>query len=313
MSGKKALRKPSKPAAKLIKGLARRGPHEVLSGGLEIVGVNGRVYAPAAGDGLPAIAFGHGWMADIARYRDLLYHLASWGIVVAAPNGQKGLLPSDTGLAAQLRSTLSVISHAPLGDGSVTVDPTRVGYAGHGFGASAAVLAASSDVVHGQPPIEVAGVAAVFPAPTTATLLPAAASVTAAGLILAAGRELDTFDANARPLARAYGGDVVLRTLPSATSKGLLERRSLKSFIGVNGADKTTHSQVRALLTGFLLYTVGGDETYAGFADAQAVIGKIAVNDPEQVPEDELDPISRLLGVKPRGKRGVVSKLLPVP
>ena len=313
MPGKKRSQKPSKPAAKLVKGLAHRGPHQVLAGSLGIVGMDGQVFAPSEGTGLPAIAFGHAWLADTGRYRDLLYHFASWGFVVAAPNGQRGMFASDVGLAAEMRSALSVITHALLGDGKVTVNPVLTGYAGHGFGASAAVIAGSQDVVLGQSPTDIRGVAAAFPAPTTSVLLPAARQVTAPGLILAAGTELDTVDANARPLASAYGGDVVLRTLPAAGSRGLIERRSIKSLIGINGADKTTHAQVRALMTGFLLYTVAGDDTYAGFADAEAVIAKTLVTDPERVPEGELDQISRLLGAKPRKKRGKASQEIPVP
>lgn len=313
MPGKKRSNKQSKPAAKLMKSLARRGPYRVLSGSLGIVGIEGQVFAPAEGKNLPALAFGHAWLADSARYRDLLYHLASWGFVVAAPDGQRGMFPSDVGFAAELRSALSVVTNAPLGDGKITVNPALVGFAGHGFGASAAVIAASSHIAFGQAPLATRGVVAVFPAPTTDVLATAAAEVTAPGLILAAGTELDTVDANARPLAAEYGGDVVLRTLPKATSRGLLERRSIKSLIGINGADKTTHSQVRALMTGFLRYTVAGDDTYAGFADADAVINKILITDPQTIPDDELDQVSRLLGAKPRSKRGRVARLIPVP
>lgn len=313
MFGTSGSKKPSKPPAKLMKTLARRGPHRVLSGNLGIVGMDGRVFAPAEGTRLPAVAFGHHWLTGSSRYRDLLCHLASWGIVVAAPDGQRGLMPSDVGYAGELRGALSVVSHAPLGDGGITVDPRRVGYVGHGFGASAAVIAASTGVVAGQPAIEAKAVVALFPSPTTPVLEPAAGTVTAPGLILASPLAVDTVDANARPLARAYGGDVVLRTLPGASSRGLLERRTVKSLIGLNGADKLTHTQVRALLTGFLLHSLTLDKDYAGFADPTAVIGKTLVVDPEVTPEGELDHVSALLGAKPRKRRGKAAAEIPVP
>ncbi|MFT4127174.1 MAG: alpha/beta hydrolase [Gordonia sp. (in: high G+C Gram-positive bacteria)] len=311
MPGKKRFRKSAPPPAKQLTELAHRGPHPVLTGSLGIVGIDGQVFAPAAGTGLPALAFGHAWLADGRRYRDLLYHLASWGFVVAVPHGHSGVLPSDVGLASELRSALSMIAHAPLGDGGITVDPERIGFAGHGFGAAAAALAASPEVFAGQQAPSVAGVVAIFPAPTTRILLPAAAEVTAPGLVLAAPGALDTVDANARPLAAAWGGDVVLRTVPGADSRKLLERRSWKSLIGINGADKKTHRQVRALMTGFLRYTVAADDHYAGFADPAAVIGKSPAVDPQVIPDGELDHISALLGAKAR-KRGRVARLLPV-
>lgn len=313
MPGKKRSPQPSKPAAKQMKALSRRGPHRVLAGSLGIVGIEGRVFAPAEGKSVPALAFGHAWLCGGSRYRDLVYHLASWGFVVAVPDGQRGLMPSDAGLAAQMRSALSVVCHAPLGTGDISVDESRVGFVGHGFGAAAAVIAASDQLIAGQDPVRTAGVGAIFPAPTTDLLPRAAATVTAPGLILAAGTELDTFDANARRLTESYGGDVVLRTLPPATSRGLLERPTWKSVFGVNGADKTTHQQVRALLTGFLLTTVAGDKEYAGFVDPAETIGKTVVVDASEKRDDDLDHISRLLGAKPKGQRGRIARAIPVP
>ena len=42
------------------------------------------------------------WKDARARYRRLLHHLASWGIVAAAPATQRGLLPSPRLMAADL-------------------------------------------------------------------------------------------------------------------------------------------------------------------------------------------------------------------
>ncbi|MGV9792154.1 dienelactone hydrolase family protein [Gordonia sp. NPDC003422] len=307
MPGKK--RKPSQSPAQLMSRLSRRGPHRVLRGDLGIVGVAGQVFTPDEGRRLPAIAFGHGWLAGSARYRDLIHHLASWGIVVAVPEGQGGLLASDVGLAADLRSTLAIVSNVPLGLGKVTVDPARIGLAGHGFGASAAVIAASDQQLLGQAPPPVRGVAALFPAPTTGELVPAARLVTAPGVIVAGSGEIDTVGVNALPLAEVYGqasgeddtsADVVLRTLPGATARGLLERRTLKSLIGSHGADPKTHQFVRALCTGFFLHTLTDDPEYQAFVDPDAVLGKSVVVDLADPPPEPLDKVSRLLGAKPR-------------
>ncbi|MFT4044079.1 MAG: alpha/beta hydrolase [Gordonia sp. (in: high G+C Gram-positive bacteria)] len=299
MPGKKRAPTPSTAPASLLTRLARRGPHQVLHGNLAIVGVPGQVFTPAEATGCPAVAFGHGWLTDSRRYRDLLYHLASWGIVVVAPDGQRGVLASDVGLAADLRSSLSIAAHYRLGTGSVTVNPARLGVLGHGFGAAAAVIAASDRPLIGQQPLDISAVVALFPAPTTSQLPAAASSATAPSLVVAGSAEIDTVDANALPLARVYGGDVVLRTIPGASGAGVLERRSLASLIGRNGADKKTHAAARALTTGFLLHTLAGAKDYAAFANPAVTIGKTGVIDPADPPVQPLDRVSRLLGATP--------------
>lgn len=283
--------------------LSRRGPHKVLRGDLGIVGMRGQVFTPASGRRLPAIALGHAWLADSRRYRDLLYHFASWGFVAVAPDGNSGVLASDTGLAADLRGALGLVSRVPLGFGAVTVDPDRLGLVGHGFGAAAAVLAASGQQVQGQPAPEVSGVAALFPAPTTSVLLPAAGLVTAPGLVVAGAGELRTVDSNALTLATAYAGDVVLRTVPKGNAKDLLERRTVKSLIGMNGSDRALHGLIRAVTTGFLLHTVAGDTEYQAFTDPSATLGKLGVIDLDDPPAQAVDPVSHLLGAKPRKRR----------
>ncbi|MFW0791094.1 dienelactone hydrolase family protein [Gordonia sp. CPCC 205333] len=296
MFGKK--KGPSQSPAALMTQLTRRGPHRVLRGDLGFVGISGKVFTPDSGTKLPAVAFGHAWLADSARYRDLFFHLASWGIVVAAPDGQSGPLASDAALAADLRATLLAVGNVPLGFGGLTVSRDKLGLAGHGFGASAAVLAASDEVLLGQRPPQVRGVAAVFPSPTTSILLPAAASVTAPATVIAAGTDLNTVTANALPLAQALGGDVSLRTIADADDRGLLEKRSVKSLIGLNGVDRKTHAQVRAILTGFLLHTLGGDPEYQAFSDPDETLGRVEYVDLTEPETDTRDQFSKLIGAK---------------
>ncbi|MGV9824396.1 dienelactone hydrolase family protein [Gordonia sp. NPDC003429] len=312
MSGKKRASKPSRPPAKLMKQLATRGPYRVLRGNLGIVGIPGQVFTPAEGTRRAAIAFGHDWLVDSRRYRDLLYHFASWGFVVVAPDTQTGAVPSDVGFAADLRSALSIVSHYPLGTGQVTVDPDRTGLVGHGFGAAAAVIAAGDRPLLGQEPAAVAGLVGLFPAPTTPMLPAAAGTVTAPGLLLAGSEEIDNVDANALSLAGDYGGDVVLRTIPQASRRGLLERRTPKSLLGMNGADKKTHTAVRAITTGFLLHTLDGDAEYAAFADPDEILGKTTVIDVDEPPEQPLGQVSRLLGAKPRTRARKLLQKTPV-
>ncbi|WP_132993989.1 alpha/beta hydrolase [Gordonia zhaorongruii] len=287
---------------KAIKELARRGPYKVDRGDLAIVGMSGFVFAPREGKRLPAVALAHDWRASSTRYRDLMFHLASWGIVVAVPDGETGVFASDVELATELRTAVTVLQTIPLGDGTVSVDPDRVGLAGHGFGAAAALRAASETVLHGRPPVDARALAAVFPAPTTSDLLPMAATVKVPSLVLAATGHVDSMTGNARAVADELAGDVVFRTVTGADNRGLLEKRGVKSLLGVSGADRDTHTAVRAQLTGFLLHTLGGDDRYADFADPKVTMGDSVSTPTEDIEPAELDHFSQLLGAKPPSK-----------
>lgn len=287
------------PPDKLMKQLARRGPHKVEKGDLGIVGLPGRVFAPTEGKGLPAVAFGHGWMRGSSFYRDLMFHLASWGIVVAAPDSERGPLASDIELATDLRASLTVCTSVQLGTGAVSVDPDRLGLVGHGFGAAAAVRAASGRLLLGRPQVPVRALVPLFPAPTTADLPVDAAGVSAASLIIAATDEVDSMTGNAVVLARALGGAVVLRTLPGAHAQDLLERPTLKSVIGFSGAERKIHAAVRAQLTGFLLATLTGDAAYADFRDSEVSMAPTVAVEVASTRRADADHFSQLLGIAP--------------
>src|SRR4029078_9350576 len=81
-------------AREAVARLADKGPHEVLRGDLGMGGVPGVVFAPSEGLGLPAVAFGHDWLQPVGRYAGLLRHLASWGIVRAAPESHRSTPPT---------------------------------------------------------------------------------------------------------------------------------------------------------------------------------------------------------------------------
>src|ERR1044072_1976949 len=132
-------------AKHLAEELSHRGPHRVLRGDLALVGLPGVVFTPTTGLGLPAIAFGQGWLPPPERYPGLLRHLASWGFVVAAPATQRGPLASHRLLAADLRTAVDVCTGVRLGDGDISVDAGRLGLAGHSTGGGSAVLAAADD------------------------------------------------------------------------------------------------------------------------------------------------------------------------
>jgi hypothetical protein len=259
---------------KLVGTLTRRGPHRILRGDLAFAGLPGIVYTPESGLNLPAVAFGHDWLTPADRYAGTLEHLASWGIVAAAPDTEKGLAPSVLNLAFDLGTTLDIITGVRLGPGKISVHPGKLGVAGHGFGASAAVFAAAG--MAGR----LASVAAVFPAVTKPPAEQPAATLKVPGVVFSAPGDQTTLRSNALGLSRGWDG-AVLRIVSKAEADGLAEGRKLAKFAGLPGSDRRTQKTVRALLTGYLLYTLTGDKTYKEFADPEAILPRTDAIDPE--------------------------------
>jgi dienelactone hydrolase len=259
---------------KLVAALSRRGPHRVLRGDLAFAGLPGVVYTPEAGLNLPGVAFGHDWLTGAARYSNLLEHLASWGIVAGAPDTQRGLAPSVLNLAFDLGTALDIVSGVRLGPGKISVHPAKLGVAGHGFGGSAAVFAAAGM------PAKPAAVAAIFPSVTSPPAQQPAATLKVPGVIFTASGDPKTLNSNALALADAWDA-ATLRIVSKAEPGGLVEGRRLTKVLGLAGAHRRTQRSVRALLTGYLLYTLGGDKKYRDFADPQAHLPGTDAIDPE--------------------------------
>ena len=243
------IRPPEVRGAKdAIAQLSRPGPHRVLRGDLGMVGIPGVVFAPEEGLGLPAVAFGHDWLQPADRYADLLRHLASWGIVAAAPSNHRGVLPSHAGFAADLRTTLDVCAGVRLGDGRISVDSRRTAFAGHGIGGGAALLAAA-----GHP--RAAAVVTIAMAQTRPSALDAARAVTVPVLHIAAGKDTVAPAAgHAEPVAAAAGGPVILRTINKADHTGFLDGSHWSDFVLSGSPDHKTRRITRALVTAFLMH-----------------------------------------------------------
>lgn len=273
---------------KLFAALTRRGPHRVLRGDLAFAGQPGIVYTPEAGLSLPGVAFGHDWLAGADRYAGTLEHLASWGIVAAAPDTERSLAPSVLNLAVDLGTTLDIIAGVRLGPGKISVHPAKLGVVGHGFGGSAAVFTAAGLGSRLQ------AAAALFPAVTSPPAEQPAAALRLPGLILRAPADTTALKSNADGLARAWPG-AILRTVAKAEAGGLIEGRRLAKAVGLPGADKGTQKTTRALLTGYLLHVLTGDKEYRDFADPEAVLPKTLAPDPEAVPPTLEDKVVALL------------------
>ncbi len=258
---------------KLFAALTRRGPHRALRGDLAFAGMPGLVYTPESGLNLPGVAFGHDWLAAADRYAGTLEHLASWGIVAAAPNTETGIAPSVLNLAFDLGTTLDIIAGVRLGTGKISVHPTKLGVVGHGFGGSAAVFAAAGM----RDRLKAA--AALFPSVSEPPALQPAATLQLPGLILADPGDPMSVRSNAVELARAWK-PATLRAAKKVKAGGLVEGRRLAKVVGLPGADRRTQKIVRALLTGYLLYQLTGDKAYRDFADPEAALPRAEVMDP---------------------------------
>jgi hypothetical protein len=258
---------------KLFSSLTRRGPHRVLRGDLAFAGLPGVVYTPESGMNLAGVALGHDWLAAGDRYEGTLEHLASWGIVAAAPNTETGVAPSVLNLAVDLGTTLDIIAGVRLGPGKISVHPTKLGVVGHGFGGSAAVFAAAGM------PAKPRAVVAMFPTVTKPPAEQPAAGLAVLGLVLTAPGDPMTLRSNAVELARVWK-PATLRTVSKAKAGGLIEGRRLARVVGLPRADRSTQKTVRALLTGYLLHVLTGDKAYADFADPEVDLPKAPAVDP---------------------------------
>ncbi|MCV6978918.1 hypothetical protein H7I53_01590 [Mycolicibacterium pulveris] len=276
---------------KLFTALTRRGPHRVLRGDLAFAGLPGVVFTPESGKNLPGVAFGHDWVAKADRYHGTLEHLASWGIVAAAPDTETGLAPSVLNLAFDLGTALDIITGVRLGPGKISVHPTKLGVVGHGFGGSAAVFTAA-----GMPagPNAPKAVVAAFPSVTRPAAEEPAATLKVPGLVLTAPGDPMTLRSNAVELSRVWK-TATLRTVNKAKAGGLIEGRRLARAVGLPGADRSTQKVVRALMTGYLLHLLTGDKTYRDFADPAAALPKAPAVDP--FAEDPVDLENKVIAL----------------
>jgi dienelactone hydrolase len=224
----------------------------VLRGDLGLIGLPGVVFTPESGLGLPAVALGHGWLQPTSRYEELLRHLASWGVVAAAPATQHGVLPSHREFAADLRTALDMCIGIRLGEGRISVDPDRLGLVGHGMGGGCAVLAAAADE-------RCKAVATLALAETLPSAVQAAPHCTMPGMHLAGGKDrVAPPVAHAGPVATTWAGPVQLRILPKATHLGFLQGKHWSDLFIDGSSEYGTRRVSRALVTAFLLRHLTG-------------------------------------------------------
>ena len=225
------------------------------------------VFTPESGYNLPGVAFGHDWLTGVARYAGLLEHLASWGIVSAAPDTERGLAPSVLNLAFDLGTALDIAAGVRLGPGKISVHTGKLGVIGHGFGGSAAVFAAAGMKAKPQ------AVAALYPAITNPPAEQPASTLNVPGVVFSAPESAKALRSNAVELWQAWD-TATLRIVAKAQPTGLAEGRRLTTAFGLGAPDRKTQKTTRALLTGYLLYALSRDKTYRDFADPDVQLPK---------------------------------------
>ncbi len=228
----------------------------MLRGDLALVGMPGVVFTPQSGLGLPAVAFGHGWLQPISRYEELLRHLASWGVVAVGPATQHGVRVSHRQFATDLRTALDLCLEVRLGDGAISVDPGKLGLAGHGMGGGAAVLGAAADD-------RCRAVATLALAETMPSAVVAARDCTMPGLHLAGGKDLVAPPVgHANQVGRAWAGPVQVRVLPKAGHLSYIQGQHWTDLLIDSKPQYATRRLSRALLTAFLLTHLTGTPDY---------------------------------------------------
>ncbi|HEY0454578.1 dienelactone hydrolase family protein [Actinophytocola sp.] len=248
-------------AKHLAEELSHKGPHRVLRGDLALVGLPGVVLTPTAGLGLPAVAFGHGWLQPPQRYLGLLRHLASWGFVVAAPATQRGPLASHRLFAADLRAALDVCVGVRLGDGEISVDEGKLGLAGHSIGGGCAVLAAAEDK-------RVRAVATLAATQTKPFSTDAASRCRMPSLHLAAGQDIVApAVGHAGLIASNWGGEAQLRLVPKASHLGFTEGRHWSNLVLPGKSEHATQRVARILATAFFLVHLAGENRFRPLLD----------------------------------------------
>lgn len=224
---------------------AYRGPHRVATGSLAPAGMHGVVFAPTSGRRLPIVALGHGWLQSADRYADTMRYLASWGIIVVAPNTHRSVFSSHQGLALDLSRALRMVASGQLGGGLVRGDLRRMGVLGHSTGGGAAMLAAAKDDA-------IKAVVTVTAAETRPSAIQAAGRVYVPSLHLIGSKD-DMAESDGARIARSCSGPAQLRMVKGSGHLGLAEGKSFVNGIIGADSDKRVQQVTRTLASAFFI------------------------------------------------------------
>lgn len=210
----------------------------------------------------PAVVFGHAYLAAPTLYDSTLRHLATHGMVVAAPESERRPFPSHAALAGDLSRTVSWLAAGAGGSGAGalpgTVDPERIALAGHSMGGGCAILAAAADAGL------VRSVCTLAAARTRPSAVRAAGRLRAPTQFVAAERDAITpVRRHQRPLFAAVpaGTPTQLRIIRGGSHGGFLDSVGPFAMRQPAGRALPRADQldlVRELLVSWLLLTLSG-------------------------------------------------------
>lgn len=240
-----AKRQPPSIKRPTLEYFAFRGPHRVAVGDLKPAGLPGLVFTPTSGRRLPIIAVGHGWLQSADRYADTMRYLASWGMIVVAPNTHRSVFSSHQGLALDLSRAMRMVAYGDLGGGRVRGDLRRLGVLGHSTGGGAAMLAAAADD-------QIRAVVTVTAAETRPSAVQAAGRVQVPSLHLIGSKD-GMAEADGARIARACTGPAQLRKVNGTSHLGLTEGKSLLTWISGQDPDKRVQQVTRMLASAFFI------------------------------------------------------------
>jgi dienelactone hydrolase len=261
-----------------------KGPHRVAVGDLAPAGLPGLVFTPSSGRRLPIVALGHGWLQSVDKYADTMRYLASWGIIVVAPNTHRSLFSSHQGLGLDLSRALRMVAYGELGGGRVRGDLRRLGVLGHSTGGGAAVLAAAKDD-------QIRAVLTVTAAETKPSAIEAAGRVEAPSLHLIGAKD-DWAESDGARIARAWGGPTQLRRVKGSGHLGLAEGTSFVNGILGADSDKKVQHATRILASAFFVRHLTNAPQLADEMESKVGGTKLLVpNDPDLTPPLDVEDI----------------------
>ena len=264
---------------------AYRGPHRVATGSLAPAGMHGVVFAPTSGRRLPIVALGHGWLQSADRYADTMRYLASWGIIVVAPNTHRSVFSSHQGLALDLSRALRMVASGQLGGGLVRGDLRRMGVLGHSTGGGAAMLAAAKDDA-------IKAVVTVTAAETRPSAIEAAGLVGVPTLHLVGSDDIFA-QSDGERIARSCTGPAQLRVVKGSGHLGLAEGKNWTNTLTGTEGDKGVQRVTRMLASAFFIRYLTDAGQLAN--ELENKVRGATLMDLEEVPDG--DALDAILGV----------------
>lgn len=256
-----AKRQPPSIKRPTLEYFAYRGPNRVAVGDLKPAGLPGLIFTPTSGRRLPIVAVGHGWLQKADQYADTMRYLASWGMIVVAPNTHRSIFSSQQGLALDLSRALRMAAYGELGGGRVRGDLRKLGVLGHSTGGGAAMLAAAADS-------QIRAVVTVTAAETRPSAIQAAGRVQVPSLHLIGSKD-SMAESDGAKIARACSGPAQLRKVKGTSHLGLTEDKSFISWLSGQDPDKRVQQVTRMLASAFFIRHLTDAEQLADELDSK--------------------------------------------